>query len=943
MKTCTLILSIACIFSSYLPAQNSYQSSDTLSIIVDTTYTDFNAELYNRASYFLFREQLDSAEYYINSLIDDLSRKNELESSLGLKARLIQINILELIHERGDAIDEILQLEKDCISNEDWITLARVYLTAALAYEYNNGLSLCKKYLDKCNNLIEKHGLVSVYPRYCFRKHSYYRQLGLKDGLISSNDSVTYYIKETLTSSKKLYENHQGHYPQRQYEDFSEIYAEALKYYALTFFKEQDPRRIQYLIESKKVWERVQNDYHLGMTCRSLAQGYQKIGALNTALIYNDSSIYYLNNGYPIDSTLYNFSSSLTYGSRASILKDMNELDSAYYYLDLSHDFSLKFESFTFDEKFRAAEAKNYDLILEEQESKMFQTKKWNKTLLVLLSCISILICTIIFFYLKLQKANNLNKNNADKLLHLDQLKTNFFANISHELKTPISLIHGPLSYLLEYPKNWNNEELNKQLKIMQRNSQNLMNLVEEILDLSKIDQGAMELKEVSVGICNFLETICQTFESQLQSKQIEFILEWDEIDRDLFIQVDHSKLEKVVNNYLSNAIKYTPVGGTITLRLSSLDDELVIHVSDSGKGIHPMDLPYIFDRYYQSRYNLEQLEGGTGIGLSLVKEFADLMKGKAWAESELGVGSTFNFSFPKQVVLEHLEEVHYPIADPDNQLMSLGKDFTILVVEDTLDMRMFLRDLLSQHFSTIYCARNGAEGLEMLKKHGNSINLIVSDVMMPEVDGLSMLKEIKQHPEWFGIPVIMLTALSEETDRLKALTIGVDDYLTKPFSAAELLIRIQNLLYNYSQKQLWIESLDSQEVEELKLENNLLQKDKEWIDQLYQIIAEAAEDGIDVDKLASIMCLSPRQLTRRTKAFIGITPAKLIKEIKLDMARKLLESGEPYSIAEIAYKTGFETHANFSVVFKKRFGKSPSEYSRFGMRSGVSGLAAKL
>ena len=152
---------------------------------------------------------------------------------------------------------------------------------------------------------------------------------------------------------------------------------------------------------------------------------------------------------------------------------------------------------------------------------------------------------------------------------------------------------------------------------------------------------------------------------------------------------------------------------------------------------------------------------------------------------------------------------------------------------------------------------------------------------------------------------------------------------MTKPFSAAESLIRIQNLLYNYSQKQQWIESLDSQEKEQLNVENNFVQKDKEWIDQLYHIIAEDAEEGIDVEKLASKMFLSQRQLTRKTKAIIGIPPAKLIKEIKLDMARKLLESGESYSISEIAYKTGFETHANFSVVFKKRFGKSPKEYSR--------------
>mgnify|MGYP003333688959 CR=1 FL=1 len=593
----------------------------------------------------------------------------------------------------------------------------------------------------------------------------------------------------------------------------------------------------------------------------------------------------------------------------------------------------MKFQSFTFDEKFRAVEAKNYDLILKEQESKMLQTKKWNKTLLVLLSCISILIFTIIFFYLKLQKANNLNKSNADKLLHLDQLKTNFFANVSHELRTPLTLILGPLSYMLNQPDTLSIEELNKQLSIMYRNGNSLMNLVEEILDLTKLEGHKLELTEEPTPLACFIKNQILAFKPQLEGQDIDFELKL-EFAEHVHVLLDRNKMSKVLNNYLSNAIKYTPVNGKIIFEVLLSNDKIKFRVTDSGNGIHSNDLPYIFDRFYQAKFNGQTLVGGTGIGLSIVKELAKLMSGDAYAESVLGKGSSFYFSLPKKIVQPKINKDVSIIVDEvsENKVVSIGKEFTILVVEDNVDMRIFIEELLNQHFNKVLTARNGKEGLEIIASQGHLIDLIVSDVMMPEVDGLEMLNTLKSNKDWFGIPVVMLTALSAERDRLKALMIGVDDYLTKPFSPTELLVRIQNLLFNYSQRKEWRAKIDvgqPENLEALNKDRKLLQRDLDWLEDIKSIVEKSIEnESLSVELLAEKVFLSSRQLNRKLKLLTGLSPSKFIREVKLERARSLLEKGDFISISEVALRSGFENHSNFSVVFKTRFGKSPRAYT---------------
>lgn len=532
----------------------------------------------------------------------------------------------------------------------------------------------------------------------------------------------------------------------------------------------------------------------------------------------------------------------------------------------------------------------------------------------------------------QIEKDKYLIEQQAEELKELDKIKSRFFANISHELRTPLTLILGPLSYILESPEAWNKTQVQQQLLVMQRNGKNLLQLIEEILDLSKIEANKLELQEDTTPMVQFFEYLFFVFEPQFQAKAISYDLRLD-IQPNLQVLVDRRKLEKILNNFLSNAIKFTSQNGKIILKVSETEELVKIQVSDNGKGIHPNDLPHIFERFYQSKQVDQKLYGGTGIGLALVKELAHLMGGKVNAESTLGAGSRFYFEFPKKKVAID-EKISLPISEiveDDPIIDSVGSDFNIMVVEDNPDMRDFIVQLLQKKYKYVLIAKNGAEGIELLKEKNTSIDLIVSDIMMPEVDGLEMLRTIKSHPDWFRIPVVMLTALAAERDKLSALTIGVDDYLTKPFSVPELLIRAQNLLYNYHQRKQ-VQSTNEEGFTKSnhpeQSANQINEEDKKWIENLKSTIENSlGETTLNVEELAASVFLSSRQMSRKVKSITGLTPARMVREVQLTKARKILEEHTFTSVSDLAFKCGFEHPTTFSKLFKKRFGKSPSEY----------------
>ena len=425
----------------------------------------------------------------------------------------------------------------------------------------------------------------------------------------------------------------------------------------------------------------------------------------------------------------------------------------------------------------------------------------------------------------QIQKDKQTIENQAEELRQLDKVKSSFFANVSHELRTPLTLILGSISSVLK------SQELSNRnftlLKKAQQSGKDLLKLVGSILDLSKMESGKMELDEQPHLLFPLVRRIASTFEAHAQRKGIQFAFYY-QAEKELQLELDKNKLETILNNLLSNAIKFTPANAKVRVQIEDFGNLIQIAVLDTGRGIHPNDLPHIFNRFYQSNQPNAPTEGGTGIGLALSQEFVKLMKGKIWAKSQLGKGSQFFVQIPRKEILGITQpiidttSIGKPITDDITQQAandSKSNRSTILVVEDNHSLREYIQLILKAEYNVIV-AENGQVALEYLKARGttddenlienpipsrdillHSPSLIVSDIMMPIMDGYQFLEKVKNDDNYRHLPFIMLTARADIQDKLKALRIGVDDYLLKPFEEEELLVRIKNLLNNYQRR----------------------------------------------------------------------------------------------------------------------------------------------
>ncbi|MFK7798468.1 MAG: ATP-binding protein [Aureispira sp.] len=515
-------------------------------------------------------------------------------------------------------------------------------------------------------------------------------------------------------------------------------------------------------------------------------------------------------------------------------------------------------------------------------------------------------------------------------LRELDEMKTRFFANISHELRTPLTLILAPVEAAINQEKPPTPEQAQALLSLIRRHGLKLNQLVEEILSLSKLEANQLALEQQPQKLAVVLKSFWSNFEEQAELEEVNWGID-QEIPDDLVVLMDVNKLEKIINNLLSNALKHTPKGEHVGMstRWDQATQCLYLNVNDTGKGIAPEDLPHIFKRFYQSKEG--KATGGTGIGLALASELAQLMGGDIQAASILGTGSTFMLTLPLEALKKNqeLEEITEAFALPS--LVS-DSSATILIVEDLMDMRLFLSVLLSQYYK-VKTAENGQQALRLLEENNNEIDLVVSDVMMPVMDGFELLEKLKNDPKRAQIPVIMLTARTAERDKLKALKIGVDDYLQKPFSNKELLARIKNLLEHYQQRQGWLDqepqttTTQNQENQEEAPANHTMDP---WTTHLEEIIKrEVGNTQFNIISLAYELHLSERQLRRKIKAKTGLTPNQYFRSIKLDVARQLLETRRFQTVSEVANYVGFTNVHYFSKLYFAEYGRKPIDYLR--------------
>ncbi len=547
----------------------------------------------------------------------------------------------------------------------------------------------------------------------------------------------------------------------------------------------------------------------------------------------------------------------------------------------------------------------------------------------------------------QLQSDKNTIEEQAKELRSLDEMKSRFFANISHELRTPLTLILSPAKSILKRKKTDNRDFTSAQ--IIEQNAQKLLKRINEILDLTKLEAQEMNLKPQPTPFYEFIKRLVATFESLAAQKNQQLSFHY-QLDKDLTIQLDQDKYEHIFNNYLSNAIKYTPNHGAITVHLSEkaikndqnqTENHIVLAVKDNGQGILTEDIPKIFDRFFQSK-NDQNKKGSSGIGLALAQEIAKLMNGKVCVESTIGEGSTFYFEMP---YVEAVSSSPLPVSSSSVSInlggfqnlrgLEPSKDkTTILLVEDNPQLRNYIQLILQEKYNVI-TAGNGGIALDKLTGNGQlatgNPQLVISDIMMPEMDGFELLEHLKASDELRHIPVIMLTARSNAKDKLKALRIGVDDYILKPFEEEELLARIDNLIQNVKERRVVDKSENENPIDpQLKQETpkKITAADLKWLEKVEeQLKSEVSNSKFNIDSLAEVMNLSRGHLHRRIKSITGLTPNKYFREIKLQKAREILEQGEAQTVNEVCYAVGFDTPKYFSKVFEKRFGKRPVSY----------------
>lgn len=515
----------------------------------------------------------------------------------------------------------------------------------------------------------------------------------------------------------------------------------------------------------------------------------------------------------------------------------------------------------------------------------------------------------------------------AERLREMNELKDRFFANVTHEFRTPLTLILTPLEKLQKDdslpPKT------GSIINTIHRNSRQLLSLINELLDFSKLNKGQMKLNLSNGDPTVFVEALIKQFESKADEKNIEISFAAD--DKQCLYLFDKEKWEKIIFNLVGNALKFTREGGAINIALAKKENgHLQLTVKDTGIGIPADQLSKIFDRFYQVDATSTREYGGTGIGLSLVKELVTLMKGDIEVESTPGKGSTFIVTLPVTEAQPLSATTNIlPIENPEPlgtsinsqpQLNENNKEKPlIMVVEDNIELQEFLVESLSERWQ-IVAAPNGLQGWEMMV--AEMPDVVISDVMMPGKDGFELCRLCKDDPRTSHIGFILLTSRAAHTLKMQGLQSGADDYVTKPFHLEELMLRINNLL-SLQQKQR--KFLQSQVLPEKP--SGLLPKIEDpFISQLYQLIDDNMDEPqMNVDFIAKNMSMSRSSLNRKLKSLLDISTNELIKRYRLQKATAMLAAGN--DITSTTYSVGFNTPSYFTQCFKEQYGITPTEY----------------
>ncbi len=525
----------------------------------------------------------------------------------------------------------------------------------------------------------------------------------------------------------------------------------------------------------------------------------------------------------------------------------------------------------------------------------------------------------------------------------LEEVKSRFFANLSHEFRTPLMLIKGPLEKLKNKGTNKSDSE---SIDLIERNSERLQGLIDQLLELSQLEKATIPLKAKRINLVATLKGLLAAFESLAIQKNIELKFENNFNSESCWI--DRDKLEKIINNLLSNAFKFTSQGGRVIVGVGEILSDgkqfAELKISDTGSGIAKEKIDKIFDRFFQVDDSMHRSYGGSGIGLALVKEFVDLHKWNISVDSVVGQGTDFKIRIPmwddylsanEKIDIESIEtlnnsnikkseqekplhtsriEKQVQLAENPNNIPSL------LIVDDSEDVRKYLYSLLEDDYK-ISLAENGEEGIKVASE--TNPDLIISDVMMPSMDGMEFCNKIKSNWMTSDIPVILLTAKASTESKLEGLEIGADDYLTKPFDSRELFTRIKNLL----EQRRRLRDKYNKDIQIKAETSDLNSADSEFINKALELLEKYIDKtNFGTEQLAKELFVSRTQLHRKILTITGQAPGEFIRIFKLKRAAQLLLDGK-FSVTQVAYEIGFSSPAQFTRAFTKQFNCLPSEF----------------
>ncbi len=612
----------------------------------------------------------------------------------------------------------------------------------------------------------------------------------------------------------------------------------------------------------------------------------------------------------------------------------------------------------------------NQNSVLDKQISR-FQSQRNLLILSLVLLGLNVVLVVLVFrafrnkkranTKLELQKQQIERRNNeiskqrdqlievSKKLEDATKAKLRFFTNISHEFRTPLTLIIGPLEDLIH--KGQLPPELQKQFNLMHRNSLRLLRMINQLMDFRKLENEKMKLQAGVYDIVAFLNEIYESFAEHAAKKKIDF--QFHSTEEKIMLWFDWDKMDKVIFNLLSNAFKFTGNDGQISIIVKKerpvvkilADEEVLIEIKDTGRGIAKEHLSHIFDRFYQAEQS--QDFGGTGLGLALSKGFIKLHHGKIKAESEPGKRTSFFIrlqmgklhlktdemvgSESSQPANRHNEktisdEIHFnpefsEITETETAISVSGEKPLVLIVEDQKDVREYIKDSLGSGY-TIIEAENGKQGLQQVEEEEPDI--IISDIMMPEMDGLEMTRKLKNQLKTSHIPIILLTAKASQEQKLEGLEEGADSYIPKPFNKRHLQIRVKKLIELRKKLQETYKSPMTVNEEE----GQISRLDRKFLNKISKIVEEQKDRELSVEELSDMIGLSRVHLYRKIKKLTGMSVSEFANSVKLRLSLELLKNSGN-SISQIAYEVGFSSPSYFTKCFKEQFGISPSDYAK--------------